>query len=144
MHLVVCTVHHVQLALPSPHVMKVVAMDQFVPDPFCLAPFVGWVAHEKELRPVVDGGLLLSEGQLKHTSNSRILLVNSGKTQIGLLADKVVTRVGAAHMESEAPSIQIAHALKHLVDKAICVDDEIIHMVGSHRFQKAVQESFFK
>lgn len=144
MHLVICTVHNERFALPSPHVIKVSSMEHFIEDPFCLSPFIGWVRHEHVLKPVVDGGLLLFDKSLSHHKNSRILLINEGKTLLGLLAENIVTRIGTRHLEKDAQVYPLKEHFQHLVEKTICVDDEIIHMIGGKRLQKAVQASFFR
>lgn len=144
MNLVLCTVHNERFAFPSSHVVKVSSMDHFIPDAFCLSPFIGWVSHDHSLKPVVDGGLLLFDTSMTHHALSRILLVNAGKIHIGLLAENIVTRVGAPHMGTDVSSEMAKNQFHNLVDKTICVDDEVIHMIGGGRLQKAVQASFFK
>lgn len=96
----------------------------------------GVVNLRGQIMTVIDMGIRFGKGRVTPGRQTRILVVNDGQEDIGLMVDAVEDVVSAPREELEPPPSNVAGISGHLFRSILKVQDDLISIVDLDRLLK--------
>jgi len=96
----------------------------------------GVVNLRGQIMTVIDMGVRFGRGKASQTRQTRILVVNDGHEDVGLMVDAVEDVVSASMEELEHPPSNVAGVSGHLFQSILKVQEDLIAIVNMERLLK--------
>ena len=97
----------------------------------------GVVNLRGQIMTVIDMGIRFGRSKVDVTNQARILVVNDGKEDIGLMVDAVEDVVSASSEELESPPSNVAGVSGHLFQSILKVIGDLISILDLDRILKS-------
>jgi purine-binding chemotaxis protein CheW len=96
----------------------------------------GVVNLRGQIMTVIDMGIRFGKGPVEMGRHTRILVVNDGQEDIGLMVDAVEDVVSASREELEQPPSNVAGTSGHLFQSILKIQDDLISIIELDRLLK--------
>jgi purine-binding chemotaxis protein CheW len=96
----------------------------------------GVVNLRGQIMTVIDMGVRFGRSKISQTRQTRILVVNDGHEDVGLMVDVVEDVVAASIQELEQPPSNVAGVSGHLFQSILKVQEDLIAIIDMDRLLK--------